>query len=101
MAPMMDPVDLGDTRVDTAWWTSSRCPDQYEGRLHDGRWFYFRYRWGLAYVGIGATLGDAIGDEHDQQAYGGYLDGEWPDTATRNRAFTRLLTAALARRHPP
>ena len=26
--------------------TCSACPVQAEGKLKDGRWWYFRYRWG-------------------------------------------------------
>ena len=32
--------------------TCSACPTQYEGRLADGRWFYFRYRHGRAILGF-------------------------------------------------
>ena len=35
-------------------------PEQHEGRLHDGRVFYFRYRSGWARLGLGTDLGAAV-----------------------------------------
>lgn len=32
--------------------TCQACPTQWEGTLKDGRKFYFRYRWGNAYLGV-------------------------------------------------
>lgn len=43
-------------------WTCMGCPMQAEGTLTDGRWFYFRYRWGRATFGIGDLIDAAIGD---------------------------------------
>ena len=37
-----------DDLVDTDKQTCSACPTQWEGRLKDGREFYFRYRHGYA-----------------------------------------------------
>lgn len=61
--------------------TSIAAPMQYEGQLRDGRRYYFRYRWGIASLGIGASTVEAIadpdtvsvkiGDELD-----GYLDAD-------------------------
>lgn len=90
------PVDLEDERVTVAVTMGERCPAQYEGRLIDGRWFYFRYRWGWAYVGVGATLDEAIDCDSHERTYGLAYDGEWPDEATRNAAFTELLSATLS-----
>jgi hypothetical protein len=99
-------TDLADPRVVHAHRTCARCPEEYVGRLVDGRWFYFAYRWGRAHVGIGYTVEDAIDDRSDGHDHGGVLDGEWPDTTTRDKAFRDLLTEALTRapepeRHPP
>jgi len=95
--PWTTPADLGDSRVADATQTCRSNPEQYEGLLHDGRWFYFRYRWGAAYVGIGVTLDDAIDDDGDMRDYGGPFAGQWPDEATRDAAFTELLSAKLSR----
>lgn len=42
--------------------TCGACPEQYEGRLVDGRHFYLRYRWGVARLGLGATADAAVED---------------------------------------
>lgn len=36
--------------------TCRGCPTQIEGRLVDGRWFYFRYRYGTARLGLSHSL---------------------------------------------
>lgn len=36
--------------------TCAGCPTQIEGRLTDGRWFYFRYRYGTARLGLSVSL---------------------------------------------
>lgn len=89
------PVDLGDPRVARAVMTDPAMPEQYEGQLADGRWFYFRYRWGWAYVGVGDTLDAAVDSDRYWKTYGGEYDGEWTDEATRNAAFAELLTGTL------
>lgn len=40
--------------------TCHSAPTQYEGQLHDGRWFYFRYRFARAQLGIADTLNAAV-----------------------------------------
>lgn len=97
---------LDDPRVQHAHRTWPRCPEEYVGRLVDGRWFHFRYRWGRAGVGVGNTVEDAIDDSATERDYGGMFDGEWPGTAARNEAFADLLTDAINRapeppQHPP
>lgn len=64
--------------------TCGMCPSQWEGIADDGREVYARYRHGRLYVGIGATLDDAVmagvcgrgemlyeGDHGDE--WGGYM----------------------------
>ena len=40
--------------------TCEVAPEQYEGRLTDGRHFYFRFRFGRAQLGLGATVEAAV-----------------------------------------
>lgn len=42
--------------------TCIACPTQYEGRLPDGRVYYFRYRSGKAWLGLGETIEHAVDD---------------------------------------
>jgi hypothetical protein len=37
-------------------------PVQFEGRLVDGRAFYFRYRWGRLWLGAAETFDAAVQD---------------------------------------
>lgn len=39
--------------------TCTACPTQYQGQMADGRWFYFRYRGGIADLGLGDTFDQA------------------------------------------
>lgn len=48
--------------------TCFACPTQYEGRLRDGRWFYFRLRHGAARLGIGPDEGEAHEDSYGRSA---------------------------------
>jgi hypothetical protein len=50
-----------DVRADRRL-TCEACPTQYEGRLPDGRIYYFRYRSGHAWLGLGETIDDAVED---------------------------------------
>jgi hypothetical protein len=96
---MRKPADLDDYRVDEAWKTGMRNPETYDGRLHDGRWFYYRYRWGYASVGVGPTYEEAVEDEAHGSYQGGVFDGQWPDDNTRNMVFRELLDKALDRQN--
>jgi hypothetical protein len=56
--------------------TSIAAPMQYEGQLRDGRRYYFRYRWGIASLGIGASRAEAIADPNTVSVQiGDELDG--------------------------
>jgi hypothetical protein len=46
--------------VKSAEQTCSACPTQWQGMLRDGRAFYFRYRWGTAWFGVGHSLTAAV-----------------------------------------
>ncbi|HEU4540395.1 MAG TPA: hypothetical protein VFR23_04650 [Jiangellaceae bacterium] len=78
--------------VQTCW----GCPDQYEGRLADGRWFYFRYRYGWATLGLGADLGEAIGDRNRAgMDVGDNLRGVFGSDEERDEVFDQLLAWRL------
>lgn len=76
---------------------SDRCtcacvPTQYEGTLWDGQRFYFRYRFGRAMLGIGATEDQAVGDTLPPSrvlTIGHRYDGDM-DRATYEATFLRL-----------
>lgn len=56
--------------------TCVACPTQWEGTLNDGRKFYFRYRWGRAYLGVASEFWDAVrGDNDAVTAHKGIGDG--------------------------
>lgn len=63
-----------DTLVTDYVCSCAGCPMQYEGTLVDGRWFYFRYRYGRASLGIGRTLDDAVSDTRE---VGTLYGGDW------------------------
>lgn len=76
-------------------WTCYGCPMQAEGQLDDGRWFYFRYRWGHATFGVGADLVEAIRDENTAgmsygDSYQGVLSSEEADELLRRTMLLRL-----------
>ncbi len=76
--------------------TCESCPEQYEGLLVDGRWFYFRYRFGRAELGLGDTLDAAVWDSIGRRSVrvGDKYDGRFIDEAQRNRIFDALLLEA-------
>lgn len=73
--------------------TCGGCPEQYEGRLIDGRFFYFRYRHGRAELGIGATLEDAVRSSAYQQVLivNDRLSGMFDSEDSRDEVFKQLL----------
>lgn len=60
--------------------TCAACPTQWEGQLHDGRHFYFRYRHGNATLAIGDTRTDVAGRADTNILYGDILDGTLTDS---------------------
>lgn len=74
--------------------TCGACPTQWEGRLKDGRDFYFRYRWGVAYLGVSGTGSPVFAERTPDgvsaaQVVGDGYDGSM-DTATYRATFMRL-----------
>ena len=57
--------------------TCDACPAQWEAELEDGKFAYFRYRWGTFRFGIGNDISKAVSGELDTQSYniGEELDG--------------------------
>lgn len=88
---------LGVPEVTTAVMTCVACPVQIEGELHDGRRFYFRYRWGRAGVGIGATDYDAVRDQRGDVEYGGEFSGDLDQGEELREVFGRAWAARAAR----
>jgi hypothetical protein len=76
--------------------TCQACPAQFEGRLRSGLAFYFRFRWGTAYLSVGTTPEDAVRDTLPAAtSYGGDLDGELTDDQFKD-LFVRLAPARIA-----
>lgn len=73
------------------------CPDQYEGKLIDGRWFYFRYRHGWASLAVSDDYNEVVGRSDVGVAVGDGLQGVFEDAEQRDRIFAELLTRAAAR----
>lgn len=68
------------------------CPDQWEGRLVDGRYFYLRYRHGWASLGVGATPDAAVGDRGEVGVnHGDGLQGIFDGDDDRAAVFAELL----------
>ncbi len=75
--------------------TCAARPTEYEGKLIDGRSFYFRYRWGVAELGIGDTPQAAINDSAQSAVRlraGDALSGEMSEAEFKIR-FVQLWDA--------
>lgn len=91
-------VDLASVwGVKTVRCTCYACPDQWEGQLIDGTYFYFRYRWGCASLGFSnESPFEAVDDPHTVYIdHGGAFDGVFESDAERIDVFTRLLRKRL------
>lgn len=76
-------------------WTCYACPAQAEGTLNDGLRFYFRYRYGVASLGVGATAAEAIRDVATVSVnWGEALDG-----VLSQEEFEALFMFLLPKRH--
>jgi hypothetical protein len=77
--------------------TSGACPEQYEGQLTDGRWFYFRYRFGWATLGLGPNIDTAVDNAHRSEGvgWGDKLQGEFDSTEDCTNVFSQLLVRRL------
>jgi hypothetical protein len=85
--------------IATAERTCLGCPEQYEGQLRDGRYFYYRFRWGTATLGLGATIDEAVADPFEAGAYlGDDLRGFFNDDWERDNTFGDLLEDRIGAR---
>jgi hypothetical protein len=81
--------------------TCGGCPVQIEGRLDDGRHFYFRYRWGVAALGFGDTPQAAVDEQFggcgEYMDHGDSLQGVFDSDTDLNEVFGQLLQWRRAR----
>lgn len=85
---------LTDERIDEFNQTSFACPEQYEGTLTTGEFFYFRYRNGYAALYLkwgGPAYGPSTADAHTGIGVGDGLQGIFDDDEQRNGTFKLLL----------
>jgi hypothetical protein len=69
--------------------TCESCPTQWEGQLRDGRYFYFRYRFGKASLAVGATAEEVSGRQGIAENVGDDLNGDM-DLDEYRASFLRL-----------
>jgi hypothetical protein len=92
-------TDLAHPLIAESDHTCWGCPDQYEGTLTDGRWFYLRYRWGVAQLGVGVDLDDAVRDScgGSSRRISDGLAGIFESDEQRDEVFAALLGERLER----
>lgn len=74
-------------QTQTCW----ACPEQYEGRLLNGLYFYFRYRNGYAGLACGWVYNNVIGGTDVGMNHGDSLQGVFDSPEDRAAVFTQLL----------
>ena len=85
---------LTDDRIDTQREISFACPEQWDGQLTTGEFFYFRYRYGVAALYLSWTempRGADKADAYDSVSVGDGFAGIFADSEQRNSVFTALL----------
>lgn len=92
-------TDLWNPHVVEQEMTCGACPVQIEGRLDDGRYFYFRYRSGRARLGLGmddhAAVGQAFTEDGAAMSFGDGLQGFFESDDDMNEVFDHLLARAI------
>jgi len=78
--------------------TCGSCPTQWEGDLHDGRRFYFRYRHGVARLGVGVDDAEAI--EDSRGTYLTYREDPYDGQVTDEQFRALMLPLWLLRENP-
>lgn len=75
--------------------TCGACPEQYEGVLKDGRFFYYRMRFNRAELGIGDTHEEAVyyRTPYSFESNNPYR-GMFEDEAERDATFAILFPRA-------
>lgn len=76
-------------QLQTCW----ACPDQWEGQFSNGDYFYFRYRSGLASLGVSkdSMKGAVEASFQNETAHGEDMQGAFDTHAERQEVFQRLL----------
>lgn len=85
---------LTDPRIDNYKQTCYGCPEQYEGQLLTGEFFYFRYRNGCASLYLSwyaVPYGPESADAYEGMSVGDNLQGIFEDDKQRNGTFKKLL----------
>lgn len=85
---------LADPRIANHYMTSYACPEQYDGELTTGEFFYFRYRHGYAalYLKWGEVpYGPDSADAYTGMSVGDSLQGIFENDEQRNATFKKLL----------
>jgi hypothetical protein len=73
------------------------CPDQWEGRLLSGEFFYFRYRSGWASLAVGHDADAVSGRQDVGMGHGDGLQGIFESAEARTAVFNKLLFELLAK----
>lgn len=84
-------MTVRNTQILASKQTCYGCPEQYEGKLTDGRWFYFRYRWGYASLAVGDDHDAVMGRQDVGMGVGDGLQGIFDSPEQRDRVFGELL----------
>lgn len=87
---------LTNPRIATQERTCHACPEQYDGTLHDGRHFYFRYRYGVASLGLDKDPDRAVENSwlNELEVGDDGWAGVFESDIERNKAFAELLSMA-------
>jgi hypothetical protein len=89
-------MNLNHPRVRVAVKLCPARPEEYEGRLATGKHFYFRLRWGVACLGLGDSLDQAVANSGTcMRSVGGPHDGEWISEDLRDQVFADMLDACV------
>lgn len=87
-------MSISHAAVKNARLTCEACPEQYEGQLTDGRYFYFRYRHGMASLAVASTptqVAGRIDETLDLKPGPMEPDGMFTSQEQRDNTFTTLL----------
>lgn len=85
---------LTDVRIDTQREIGFACPEQWDGQLTTGEFFYFRYRYGVAALYLCWTempRGPEKADAYESMSVGDGYAGIFESSEQRNWAFATLL----------
>lgn len=82
--------ELSHPAVAIATLTCCACPVQYSGRFVDGRFFYFRYRFGRASLAAGRNRDGVEGRQDVVVAHGDAMQGCFDSEHERDLVFAKL-----------